>query len=467
MAEQTQAVEVKTHEMTPLQAHLLMRDTPTYASYYNGKMSYALHGKEWGEYVKTTFPELDNMYTPENVYKTVIDLYAENLVPVPEELKGFANVLVPLLSRGEAIVLVDRTNTPHYPEHFEIISDGRFTIAAIFTRDLAGMKDNLMFADSDGNVSLWSKPIPKDFAAATKEGYQFVEAEAGYTLFRFALDDKGFGGGLAAHQDRINHSVLDQTVVAEMYARPFWYLLNVEEAPYNPYMPAHQTPDKDNMKERDVDGAAGRIFTSSGEGPFGQLDPPTLTDMIAYHDSIVDKTPQSFGIPAHYLKPGTGTPPTGVALKVLSKRYNNKISRMRDDLDETLRDLADLLGVEKTAEKAKSDNRSEAEDTEAEVEMDYEFWPQGDDLLQEALDQHGINLAQMGYPLEYIVEVVTPGVNLEDYQDDGWNEDQANNDGPPQPPTGPTGNVPGQLPATPAQVAAYQQNPGQRATPNA
>ena len=72
--------------------------------------------------------------------------------------------------------------------------------------------------------------------------------------------------------------------------------------------------------------------------------------MVTYHDSIVNKVPLTTGIPAHYFKPGEGTPPTGVALKVLSKRFNNRISRIRDDLKMELERLCDLLGVEKTSE---------------------------------------------------------------------------------------------------------------------
>lgn len=83
-----------------LKAWLLERKSPTYNPYYNGKMSYALHGKEWEDYMSSTFPDLAGQQTSENIFKTVIDLYAENLVPVPDELRGFSNVLVPLLSRG-------------------------------------------------------------------------------------------------------------------------------------------------------------------------------------------------------------------------------------------------------------------------------------------------------------------------------------------------------------------------------
>lgn len=415
--------------MVDIQEHLLGRKSVTYNPYYNGKMSYTLHGKAWENYVAENFPNLSDQQTSENIYKAVIDLYAENLVPLPDELRGFSNVLVPLLSRGECPVLVDSAGTPHFPEHYEMISDGGYTVAAIFTRSIKEMKDFVVFAHSDGHTALYAKDVPDDFSSPTRENglkdYQFVETKWGNTLFRFALDDKGFGASLAALQDRVNHSIIDQTVVAEMYARPFWYLLNVMLPPTNPYV-TNQPSDSDAMREhKNADGAAGRIFTTSSEGPFGQLDPPTIGDMIGYHDSIIDKIPQSFGVPAHYIKPGSGTPPTGVALKVLSKRFNNKVARMREDLTPEMERLADLLGVERTVE------------VKDQSEKEFELWNSADDLLQESMDAHGIALSAMGYPLDYIAEVVTPGVDLDEYQDDSLGE------------------------MTPGQIEHYAQNPGQ------
>uniref|UniRef100_A0AAU6R6X8 Portal protein n=1 Tax=Micrococcus phage Olihed TaxID=3092209 RepID=A0AAU6R6X8_9CAUD len=437
-------------EMDKLQAFLLTRDTPTFNAYYNGKMSYALHGASWEKYVAEAFPDLKDKQTSENVFKAVIDLYAENLVPMPDELRGFSNCLVPLLSRGEAPVTVLKDGTVSFPEHFEMISDGKFTVAAIFTRSIEKMQDYVTFAYSDGRTVLYTKDTPDDFSAPTKEGYQFDEETTGNELFRFALDDKGFGASMAALQDRVNHSIIDQTVIAEMYARPFWYLLNVDIAPENPYLPAHAQPETDTLKEQKRSGAAGRIFTTSSEGPFGQLTPPTIGDMIGYHDSIIDKVSQSSGIPQHYFKPGTGTPPTGVALKVLSKRFNNKIARMRDDLTPELERLAQHLGVERTVEVEGGEN-------------EFELWNTSDDLLQESLDAHGIALSQMGYPLGYIAEVVTPGVDLDEYETDA---DPGDNPAVPGEATDMTAMGQPGLVATPGQVAQYGANPGQIARSN-
>lgn len=447
------AITPGTENMTKVENFLMNRESPTFTAYYNGKMSYKLAGQDWEEYIVQAFPELKNQHTSENIFKTVVDLYAENLVPVFPELKGFSNLLMPLLTRGEALALVDPSGTAHYPEHFEMMSDGTFTIAAIFTRSLQSMQDFITFAYSDGRTRLFRKPLPDDFKSSDRTGYEFVEEISGNELFRFALDDKGFGATLAALQDRVNHSIIDQTVVAEANVRPFWYLLNVDLPVQNPYLPAQVQQDTGGMSEqKSVKGAGGRIFTTSSEGPFGQLTPPDMSSMVSYHDSLVDKVPMNTGIPAHYFKPGEGTPPTGVALKVLSKRFNNRISRIREDIYDTLEALATTLGIEKNADADPADGSDPNE-------KEYDFWPGNDDLLQESLDAHGINLSQMGYPLEYIASVVTPGVDLDDYEEEGG----LPADGDPSQPTDMTAMGQTGLPATPGQIASYAQNPGQRA----
>lgn len=464
MADRPELVRGASEQMSKQEAWLLLRKTPTFSAYYNGKMSYTLHGKAWEKYVTEAFPDLKNMNTSENVFKTVIDMYAENLVPVPDKLRGFSNCLVPLLTRGECPVVVDSAGTPHFPEHFEMVSDGRFTIAALYTRSIEKLEDYVIFAYSNGTTRLFQKPVPDDFSVATDEGYTFVEETTGNTLFRFALDDKGFGPSLSALQDRVNHSIIDLTVVAEMYARPFWFLMNVELPPKNPYLPSSSQPSQDAMQEAKTgEGTSGRIFTTSSEGPFGQLDPPTISDMIAYHDSIIDKVPLTTGVPAHALKPGQGVPPTGVALKVLSKRFNNKVARIRDDITPQLEELAELLGIEKTKEVApeiKTDAQGNPlpDDQQPLPTYEYELWNTDDDLLQEAMDAHGLSLVQMGYPLEYVASVVTPGVDLDDYVDDSLGQPVPAASGVDMTALGQPG-----LPATPGQVQAYEQNPGQRA----
>ena len=408
MASEIQKIQDSSDSMTKLEAYLLNQDSKTYEAYYNGKMSIALAGKEWLKHVEETFPDVESQQTSENIFKDVIDLYISNLMPTPPKLKGFSDTLVPLLCRGEAPVLVMADGTVSFPERYELLSDGDYDVAVIYTRSLREMEDYATFAYSDGTTRLFKKPVPNDFSAADKLGYKFVEEKHGATLFRFALDDKGMGGALSALQDRANHSILDQTVVAEMYARPFWYLLNTELPVVNPYLPAGMAPSGDALKEQKTEGAAGRVFVTSSEGPFGQLTPPTLGDMVDYHDSIIAKVSQSTGIPEFYFKPGGGAPPSGVSLKVLSRRYNNKVSTIRTGIEDQLMELATLMGVKP-----------------AEGDTELILWDTSDDLLQDALDAHGESLFRMGFPFEYIAEVVAPGVNMDDYLDDGYDESQA------------------------------------------
>lgn len=422
---------VENAQMSAIEQYLLNLDSKTYASYYNGKMSLALAGKSWKADVLKAFPDVESSQTSENIFKDVIDLYVSSVMPTPEELKGFKDTLVPLLIRGQAPVVRTAQGDTSFPEHYEMISDGNFTVAAIFTRSLKEMKDYITFIsgsgeEGDATARLFSKDAPSDLSKATHDGFRYVEETHGHTLYRLNLDDRGMGGALSALQDRTNHSILDQTAVAEMYARPFWYLLNTDLPVKNPYMPPGMQPSGDALKEHKTDGAAGRVFTTSSEGPFGQLDPPTLTDMISYHDSIIGKVSQSTGIPEFYFKPGGGQTPSGVALKVLSRRFNNKIGRIRDNIKDDLLALATQMNVK-------------LEEGQDEISL----WDATDDLLQDALDAHGEALFRMGYPLEYIAEVVTPGVDLDDYMDDGFDESQV---GP-----------------TPDQVAAYAANPGQQA----
>lgn len=391
--------------MDNLKTFLLEQSTNTFNPYINGKMSYQLYGKEWSKYVRETFPDLGSQVTSENIFKDVLDLYKGSVMPVLPELSGMKNILPSLLARGESLATLAPDGSLSWPENYEIISDGTFTLAAIFTRSLEKMEDYVTFIDSKGNTELRSKPVPENLAPATREGYQFVEDGHGYGLFRFDTGDKGMGAHLASLQDRVNHSIIDQTVVSEMYVRPFWYLLNYQAPPTNPYL--KNQPTQKIMEEQQSSGA-GRIFATSSEGPFGQLEPPSLSEMNANHDSIISKVSQSMGIPEYYLKPGGGNVPSGIALQTLRERYTSRVADIRGELKPELMRLATALDIAGAAT--------------GEIDL----WNNSDDLLQEALDTHGLALAQMGYPLDYIAEVVTPGVDLNAYGDDGYPSDLSN-----------------------------------------
>lgn len=397
-----------------LHAKVMQQVTPTYTSYYNGKMSYRLHGKEWKQFVATSLNDVVSQATSENIFKDVVDLYAENLIPALKPLQGFRNCTMQLLTRGEAIAIRTKEGQLIWPERYEVISDGDYHIAAVFTRSLRNSADYCTIIDSESTSTLLSKPIPEDFSH-TREGYSAVESEQGHTLYRFALDDRGIGASLSSLQDRVNHSIIDQTVIAEMYTRPFWYLLKYSAPPSNPFIknPALQPQDKGIMREMPSHGAAGRIFATSSDGPFGQLEPPTLQDMIDYHNSLIQKVSQSFGIPEYYFQSGAGNNLSGTALRALSRRFNNRISRMRDAIEPELQRLAADLAL-----------AGEQFDVELDGSGNFPLWSKDNDLLQESTDQHGIALKQMGYPLDYIAEVVTPEIDLDEYGTDGYTEYQ-------------------------------------------
>lgn len=382
--------------MDKIKEALLKRTSDKYEPYYNGVMSYTLYGHSWDDYVKSAFPNLSELYTSENLFKVVIDLYAESLMPAPRELQLFRQTLVSLLCRGHAPVIIDDQGKAHFPEHYEMLSDGDYHVAAVFTRALSVGLDYVTFANSDGELDVWAKPIPTDLSPATREDYKHIDVGRG-TLLRFALTDHGFGRLLAPLQDRVNHSIIDQTLIAEMYARPFWYLLNTQLPPRNPYLP--KVEDDEPAMIEHARGEQGRVFTTSSPGPFGQLTPPTLNDMVAYHSSLVSKVSQVSSIPEFYLNLASSGVPSGVALKVLSKRFNQKVARIRDSLEPQLLEICEMLGLDPDA-----------------------LWPIGDDLLQDSLDMHGISLKQMGYPTDYIASVVTPGVDLDQYATDGLDD---------------------------------------------
>lgn len=385
-----------------LAATVMQQHSPTYTKYYNGKMSYELHGTEWNQYVNENFSSARSAATSENIFKDVVDLYAENLIPTDSAFAGMRDNVVGLLTRGESVAVLTKDGNLVWPERYEVLSDGDYSIAAVFTRSLRNQEDYCTVLDTEGVALLYSRPLPRDMSTSNVEGYQLVGEEHGHTLYRFTTGDRGMGASLASLQDRINHSIIDQTIIAEMYARPFWYLLNYSAPPHNPYLPEEAQPSKDMMREEKGAGAAGRVFATSSEGPFGQLEPPTLGDMVAYHESLIHKVSQSWGIPEFYLRPQGGNAPSGTSLKVMSQRFNNRVNNLRLAIEPELMRVAEDLNLR---------NEDGTELT---------LWDDHNDLMQDSLDEHGLALTQMGMPPAYVAEVVAPGVNMEDYRDDGY-----------------------------------------------
>lgn len=381
---------------------LMEQNTPTYMPYYVGKMSYRLHGAAWNKFVRENFDDVTSQVTSENIFKDVIDLYAENLLPVHEEFAGMQDNIVPLLTRGESVAIRTSDGKLVWPERYEVMSDGDYTVAAVFTRSLLKQKEYCTVLDTEGTGNLYERPMEED-GVGNKPDYKLVSEEPNHTLYHFTIGDKGMGAGLSSLQDRINHSIIDQTIIAEMYARPFWYLLNYNAPPTNPYLPPSAQPSQKTMEEQDA-GAAGRIFATSSEGPFGQLEPPTLGDMVSYHESLVHKVSQSWGIPEYYLRPQGGNAPSGTSLRVMSQRFNNRVKNLRAALEPELMRLANDMEL-------RSKDGTELA-----------LWEDSNDLLQDSLDAHGLALTQMGMPRDYVAEVVAPGIEMEDYENDGYQD---------------------------------------------
>src|SRR5699024_7461941 len=106
----------------------------------------------------------------------------------------------------------------------------------------------------------------------------------------------------------------------------------------------------------------------------------------------------------YYLRPQGGNAPSGTSLRVMSQRFNNRVKNLRAALEPELMRLANDMEL-----------RSE-DGTELSL------WEDSNDLLQDSLDAHGLALTQMGMPRDYVADVVAPGVDMEDYENDGYQD---------------------------------------------
>lgn len=148
-------------------------------------------------------------------------------------------------------------------------------------------------------------------------------------------------------QDALNKSIADMVVNGEAYGRPFWYLLNYRsnDPLVNPLVAAQDmfTALRGNSK---FDPTKGSIFTSSSEGPFGQLDPPDLTRQLAVQEGIAAKIARVVGIPTFYFSQQSGDVPSGESLRVLAMRRTNRIQAFLRESQPVWRGLCQLLGKE-------------------------------------------------------------------------------------------------------------------------
>jgi hypothetical protein len=141
-------------------------------------------------------------------------------------------------------------------------------------------------------------------------------------------------------QDGLNKSVADLIVGGENFAQPLRYLMNYRAKKV-------LDPETGEPKEETIraDPTVNKIFSIPGNGPFGQLDPPDATKLLAVHEAYAIKISRVVGLPAFYVSQVTGEPPTGRALRVLSTRLTNLSKETMTDFGPEWSKVMRLLGV--------------------------------------------------------------------------------------------------------------------------
>jgi hypothetical protein len=141
-------------------------------------------------------------------------------------------------------------------------------------------------------------------------------------------------------QDALNKSVADLIVGGENFAQPLRYLMNYRAK-------KKIDPDSGEVTEEKIqaDPTVNKILSIPGDGPFGQLDPPDATKLLAVHQAYAQKIGNVVGLPAFYIVTMTGEPPTGVALRVMSTRLTNEAHETQTDFGPGWSEVMDLLGV--------------------------------------------------------------------------------------------------------------------------
>lgn len=141
-------------------------------------------------------------------------------------------------------------------------------------------------------------------------------------------------------QDALNKSIADLIVGGENFAQPLRYLMNYRAK-------RKIDPDSGEVTEEVIraDPTVNKILTLPGDGPFGQLDPPDATKLLAVHEAYANKVARVTGLPAFYVSQVTGEPPTGVALRVMSTRLTDATKETQTDFGPWWSELMELLGV--------------------------------------------------------------------------------------------------------------------------
>lgn len=158
-------------------------------------------------------------------------------------------------------------------------------------------------------------------------------------------------------QDGLNTSLAHMIVNGEAYAKPFWFLLNFQPRDATNPMSVRQEYDQalgdlQRLNEgaaRRFDPTRQRIFTHDGPGPFGQLDPPDLTKLLAVQDGFAQKIARVAGIPNYYLTQNSGDVPSGESLRILTSRLTAGVQSFTREAAPVWRGFKQLMGMDESA----------------------------------------------------------------------------------------------------------------------
>ena len=142
-------------------------------------------------------------------------------------------------------------------------------------------------------------------------------------------------------QNLMNAFVAHIAVTGEQYAAPLRYLLN-----YVPKTYLDPTTGKATQEALVFNEARQKIFGITGEGPFGQLDPPDATNLLSVIEALGQWVGRIVGIPVSDLVPDLGNVPSGAALRVLSAARSNAVIDFTDTNTPQIARLMGLLGVD-------------------------------------------------------------------------------------------------------------------------
>ena len=161
-------------------------------------------------------------------------------------------------------------------------------------------------------------------------------------------------------QDAQNTSLAHVVVTGEAYAKPFWYLLNFKPkdptnplavgAEYQAALAGLQTMTEaaapmNTGRAQKFDRTKQSVFTHDGPGPFGQLDPPDLTKLIAVQDAFALKIARVIGAPSYWFTQTSGNVPSGESLRVLGQRRTAAIRKFQRAATPCWRGVCELLGM--------------------------------------------------------------------------------------------------------------------------